>query len=483
MLMIYFHPEMEMFMNMSRVSALAYALAIGSGSAIAQDVVMRRPLPSIVGVTSIPDDVTPTPAPPISPSPTSPTVEVPPTQTARYPVYVSVGMCGAMEAGKMWSLCLEIDENGVPAMASDNAMCAAQSPTNPAYLAQIPTYQGFYSIIPPDQALTADGSNCSSVVILKTYGSTCQNAASSCYEISYEVDPYVQPSAPRYLSATPTATTSCKVAQSTADEGVADMVVKAGFTPAGPLGTEACTPPDMYAAQGSCVTNSTQNTDGSTSISMDFVQRCYAVRDLDPIYGTWQLSPASNAQCDSADNTPEEKELIARYLSPYLVDPTALVKNCYLGGGIALNYQRDTESDDSRTVNARTFLATYQNSVKWPSGFSDYEIRQIDISYPYVCTDVDRGYSSRPAYFANAKHEGSTYDVERYPCNVAREADKEALRRTVEEAVRVCSNSADADDRADGRTLTGKSHCVAPDIGDDGSFLKVSIPFFADLHS
>lgn len=264
---------------------------------------------------------------------------------------------------------------------------------------------------------------------------------------------------------------------------VADMVVGAGFIPAGPKGTEGCSTPSFYAAQGACTTTSTQNPDGSTTIGWNYVQSCYAVRDFEAANGTFSLSPAGNDQCDNAVNSTEAKEIIARYLRPYLWDPSALVKNCYSGGGVALNYQRDTEYRQQSLVDQQIHVATYENSDKWPDGISDYEIRTIQVTYPYVCTDIDPGdLNDRPTYFRNELPVGSTFSADRYPCNVQREIDKERLRAQISEAARHCQESADADDLADGRSLSGRNHCVAMDIVDDGGSLTTIRPIYRDLH-
>lgn len=111
--------------------------------ALAQDVVMRRPLPRDAASS-------PTPVPTPTPTQGQPSD---PTQTS-WPVQLAIGFCGAIQPGKTAVLCFTMGEHGEIANASDNGLCAAQSPTNPAYIQTAEYYGTAYSIIPQREVVT-----------------------------------------------------------------------------------------------------------------------------------------------------------------------------------------------------------------------------------------------------------------------------------------------------------------------------------------
>lgn len=369
------------------------------------------------------------------------------------PVYVAIGMCN----GTLSIDCGLIDPTtGAGGGGESIASCISQRESDPAYQSLISMLpQELRSmIIAPDDIASRNGESCSSGRTQETVtGVSCGDVTRQCQQATYSYDLGTFPPQNVTLEAFdvigPEDDVRCTSASYNATQMEAMQAL--GMTPYGQsCGTGSGV--DAYVARGRCTTSVTSGQD-QTQVDTVFDMQCFAVSGWG---GNSSISQVDSSLCD-VPATPQQQAVIdqvAQTTGTYQ-DPKRLDRSCSAGSNgsigttnpdgstvnVRLNYQRDTVPL-SQSPDPNASWSGYPDpppgSVDFfrGSGGAPYYLVESKATYPYVCTDVDRGTGWRPAYFENMGV-ASTYPVTRWPCAEERYAfTAEILAQDIQQSCR-----------------------------------------------
>lgn len=343
--------------------SIALALCIcsmGIGTvASAQEVIMRRPLPTVAGNQGG------APVDPADPSdPGNPTDPSDPSGGAvsADTFFIATATCSGIT---MAVNCNRVEREVVmipagPILVPSNfyevtgtgtvSQCASQGqPAEGAYILDQArdeiSLNGDEFFIDPNQVATVNGAPCGNYAPVEINANVmyCEEPESYCYRegvisrggsitfndnITEELDP-----------------SECvQSAEYSQQVGYSEILSYTGGVAASPEGLGACAailnPPKegFYVDSGYCTTEITEETDGSTTIEDKYEWYCEEVLNFDEASGNYDTRRVSSSICENASQSAAEREIIANFFTdqgyndPQDVDPNECIGD--IGGGV-----------------------------------------------------------------------------------------------------------------------------------------------------
>lgn len=352
------------------------------------------------------------------------------------PVSIAVGFC--MDTLQVQCVTLS-PTTGEEILEPDVSKCVAQNASSPGYQSLIsmlpPELQDL--VVPPSEIEARNGKPCTvtrpTAVIV---GTSCADPARACQGVTYSYDPGSFPHANVAVENIsvlgPYDAVQCT--SQTYDPAKIETLRSLGMAPYGESCTEGV---DAYVARGKCTTSVSYG--DQNQVDTAFSYECFAVSNW---HGTPSITKVANSFCETPAD-PQQQTIIndVEQVTKTYKDPKRLDRTCSAGSNgswevtnpdgttttVRLNFQMDV-------VPVSQYPSPNETWDGWPSmmpGTVDYFessysgaphfLVEQRLTYPYVCTDVDRGTAWRPAYFENMEV-ASTYPVTRWPCAEQRAA-------------------------------------------------------------